>query len=127
MHIHTYIHEINIKHKIVFCLLIEYIVCLCSFFFYTRKKRALFNNLLRIYSLICTRMVVHTRGRGGWLDYSFFSRFFVLIFNRYSKCLPKDLAYSASFVRNFDRLDCNVRENNWAPTFSFYPSMNTST
>lgn len=38
-----------------------------------------------------------------------------------------DLACSVAFVLNFDRMDCSVLENNWALTFSFYPSSSTST
>jgi len=38
-----------------------------------------------------------------------------------------DLACSVAFAPNFDRRDCSVLENNWALTFSFYPSSSTST
>lgn len=41
--------------------------------------------------------------------------------------LQMDLACSDAFAPNFDRRDCSVLENNWALTFSFYPSSNTST
>lgn len=41
--------------------------------------------------------------------------------------LQMDLACSVAFVLNFDRMDCSVLENNWALTFSFYPSSSTST
>lgn len=52
---------------------------------------------------------------------------FVLNFWKIIDYLQMDLACSGAFAQNFDRMDCSVLENNWALTFSFYPSSSTST